>query len=130
MNEEDIKSIGKRIKKLRLESGLTQEELASKITFVKGKSSIANYENGSNLPSDEVKFKMCEIFDCSLDYLMCKTDVRNSEQTKDPLGLAKIGFSMENYTPPTETQKEQIKVIIETILKDNKKDTGDKKEWI
>ena len=77
MNEEDIKLIGKRIKKLRLELGLTQEELASKIAFVKGKSSIANYENGSNLPSDEVKFKMCEIFSCSLDYLMCKTNIKN-----------------------------------------------------
>lgn len=81
MSEIDFKKkIGIRIKQLRVEKGLTQEQLANKLTFVKGKSSIANYENGSNLPSDEVKLQMCELFDCSLDYLMCKTDVRSTEQ--------------------------------------------------
>lgn len=79
MNNENMKLIGQRIKLLRLELNLTQEELASKLISVKGKSSIANYENGSNLPSDEVKLKMCEIFDCSLDYLMCKSDIRKPE---------------------------------------------------
>lgn len=80
-NENNIKiKIGARIKFLRNEIGLTQEQLANKLTNVKGKSSIANYENGSNLPSDEVKLKMCEIFNCSLDYLMCKSDIRNPEE--------------------------------------------------
>lgn len=46
------------------------------------------------------------------------------EQQDDPFGLAKIGFSMKDYTPPTESQKEQIKSLIEVIMKDNKK--GDK----
>lgn len=79
-NEELKKNIGNRIKQLRIEANLTQEELANKLKSVKGKSSIANYENGSNLPSDEVKFQLCNIFNCSLDYLMCKTDIRNSEE--------------------------------------------------
>ncbi len=79
-NEELKKNIGNRIKQLRIEADLTQEELANKLKSVKGKSSIANYENGSNLPSDEVKFQLCNIFNCSLDYLMCKTDIRNPEE--------------------------------------------------
>lgn len=83
-NENNIKiKIGARIRFLRTELGLTQEQLANKLTNVKGKSSIANYENGSNLPSDEVKLKMCEIFNCSLDYLMCKSDVRNPSDKKE-----------------------------------------------
>ena len=82
-NENNIKiKVGARIKFLRNEIGLTQEQLANKLTNVKGKSSIANYENGSNLPSDEVKLKMCELFNCSLDYLMCKSDIRNPEEIK------------------------------------------------
>lgn len=44
------------------------------------------------------------------------------QQQEDPLGLAKIGFNMKDYNPPTETQKEQIKSLIEVIMKDNKKD--------
>lgn len=80
-NENNIKiKIGARIKYLRNEIGLTQEQLANKLPNVRGKSSIANYENGSNFPSDEVKLKMCEIFNCTLDYLMCKSDIRNPEE--------------------------------------------------
>lgn len=44
----------------------------------------------------------------------------------DPLGLAQIGFSMDNYAPPTDAQREQIKGLLEVILKDNKKDKSDK----
>ena len=46
----------------------------------------------------------------------------NPQQQEDPLGLAKIGFNMKDYNPPSDTQKEQIKSLIEVILKDNKKD--------
>ncbi len=124
MNEEDIKLIGKRIKKLRLELGLTQEELASKIAFVKGKSSIANYENGSNLPSDEVKFKMCEIFSCSLDYLMCKTNIKNYDNINKE--LLDIGLSKKDYNPPTREQQEKIEEFARFVLKDNLKKKEDK----
>lgn len=83
MDEIDLKKqIGARIKQLRTELNLTQEQLANKLESVKGKSSIANYENGSNLPSDEVKLQMCNIFNCSLDYLLCKSDIRNPEEFK------------------------------------------------
>ena len=34
---------------------------------------------------------------------------------------------MKDYNPPTETQKQQIKGLLEVIMKDNKKDVGDKK---
>lgn len=67
---------GNRIKLLRKEKKLTQEELAQQLGL-KGKSSIANYENGLNSPSDEIKLKMCEIFDCSIDYLMGKSKYKN-----------------------------------------------------
>lgn len=115
-----------RIKMLREELNITQQELADKINGAK--STIAMYEKGDRKPSMEVLVKLSEIFNCSIDYLLGKSDIRNPEQQDDPLGLAKIGFSMKNYTPPTETQKEQIKSLIEVILKDNKKEgTDDKK---
>lgn len=46
------------------------------------------------------------------------------EQKEDPLGLAKIGFSMKDYNPPTETQKAQIEELIKVIMKDNKKENN------
>lgn len=69
-------TIRERIKDLRTEKGYTQEDLALKLGL-NSKSNIANYENGANSPSDKIKYKMCEIFDCSMDYLMGKSDYKN-----------------------------------------------------
>ena len=110
-----------RIKHLREELNMTQQELADKLEGAK--STIAMYEKGNRKPSLEVLVKLSEIFNCSIDYMMGKSDTRNPEfNSEDILDLAKVGFTKENYNPPTEKQKEQIKTIIETILEDNKKD--------
>ena len=124
MNEDEMKLIGKRIKQLRLELNLTQEELAQKIVSVRGKSSIANYESGSNLPSDEVKMKMCEIFNCSLDYLMCKSDIRN--QNKVDIEDIDMGFAT-GYKGLTDANKETLKNIMEGLLAKQELEDNDKK---
>ncbi len=49
------------------------------------------------------------------------------EKIIDPLGLSEIGFDINNYIPPTQTQKEQIKAMVEIILKENKKGISDEK---
>ena len=113
--------LGKRIELERIRLGLNQIELAKRLNL-SSSASISQYESGERTPSDDIKLKMTEIFNCSLDYLMGKTDIRNPEQQDDPLGLAQIGFSMKDYNPPTDAQKEQIKSLIEVIMKDNKKD--------
>ena len=112
--------LGKRIELERTRLGLNQIELAKKLNL-SSSASISQYESGERTPSDDIKLRMAELFNCSLDYLMGKSDVRNPQQS-DPLGLAKVGFSMDKYTPPTDSQREQIKGLLEVILKDNKKD--------
>lgn len=67
-----------RIKNLREEFGMTQQELADKIDGAK--STIAMYEKGDRKPSLEVLVKLSEIFNCSIDYILCKTDIRNIEE--------------------------------------------------
>lgn len=114
-----------RIKMLREEFNFTQQDLANKLEC--SKSVIGLYESETRKPSMEVLLKLSEIFDCSIDYILGKSDMRNPEKAQeDPLGLAKIGFSMDEYNPPTDTQREQIKGLLEVILKDNKKDKEDK----
>lgn len=69
-----------RIKILREEFNMTQQELADKLDGAK--STIAMYEKGDRKPSMEVLVKLSEIFNCSIDYLLCKTDIRNIEELK------------------------------------------------
>lgn len=104
--------IGSRIKMLRKELKLTQEELAFKLGL-KGKSSIANYEKGLISPSDDIKLQMSQLFCCSIDYLMGISDVRDwNEVSLDKLDIAFAsgikGLNKEN--------QEIAKNIIEGLL--------------
>lgn len=66
-----------RIKLLREEFNYTQQDLADKLKC--SKSVIGLYENETRKPSMEVLLKLSEIFNCSIDYILCKTNIRNIE---------------------------------------------------
>ncbi len=68
-------SFGIKLKKLRQDNDLTQEELAKKIDT--SRSNIANYENDKNMPSVDVLDKLSKEFNCSIDYLMDKSETKN-----------------------------------------------------
>ena len=50
---------------------------------------IANYENDKNMPSIDILEKLSEIFNCSIDYLLGKSDIKNPD-LKDNLFLIPI----------------------------------------
>lgn len=116
---------GERIKQLRVENKWTQEYVCEKLNISSG--ALSRYETSMYEPKslDLVK-DFANLFNVSTDYLLGKSDIRNPKQ-EDPFGLAKIGFSMKDYNPPTETQKQQIKGLLEVIMKDNKKDNKENK---
>lgn len=61
--------LGKRIESERIRLGLNQIELAKKLNL-SSSASISQYESGERTPSDDIKLKMAELFDCSIDYLL------------------------------------------------------------
>ncbi|MBO5004205.1 MAG: helix-turn-helix transcriptional regulator [Clostridia bacterium] len=76
-----------RIKQLREEFDFSQNDLAQKIGGAP--SSIAMYEKGERKPSLEVLVKLSEIFDCSIDYILCKSDIRKPDnQIKEEFTFA------------------------------------------
>lgn len=109
-----------RIKQLRNEKNINQDVLAKLLGLeIAG---ISKLETGRVPLKDEYIVKLAEYFGVSTDYLLGKSDIRNPEIEEDPLGLAKIGFSMKDYNPPTDKQREQLAELIKVVLKDNKKD--------
>ena len=69
-----------RLKELRKEKGLTQDDLAELLEVTK--STIFNWENGvSNIKPDRLK-KLCEIFDVDATYLLGYNNVRNETNIK------------------------------------------------
>lgn len=96
-------SFGNNLKKIRQENEMTQEELAKKINT--SRSNIANYENDKNMPSIEILNKLSEIFNCSIDYLLGKSDVRNPEELK------KVPFANAGGLDTTGLDEEDLKEL-------------------
>jgi transcriptional regulator with XRE-family HTH domain len=67
---------GERLRELRRSRDVTQNELAQ-IIGVSG-SAVSAYENGKKVPGSDTLMRLAEYFDCSIDYLMGKTEGRKA----------------------------------------------------
>lgn len=117
-------NFGDILKKIRQDNNLTQEELAKKIDT--SRSNIANYENNKNMPSIEILDKLSKLFNCSTDYLLGKSDVRNPEKIN--INDADVAFAS-GVKALNETNKMIIKNTLEALLakqEQDNKNTEDK----
>ena len=60
--------LGKRLKDLRKEQGLTQQQVADRVWV--SKAMISSYELSTRAPSYEVLIKLSKLFGVSTDYLL------------------------------------------------------------
>lgn len=74
-----------RIKKLRLEKGMSQQELGDMIGITKV--SICGYENGTRTPSLETFDILADILETSTDYLLGRTDKKNIDLNKQDISV-------------------------------------------
>ncbi|KXS45556.1 MAG: helix-turn-helix domain-containing protein [Candidatus Frackibacter sp. T328-2] len=86
-------TFGERFKKLRKEKNYTQEELANK--FHTTKSSISKYENNRSIPEVPTLEKYANFFNVSVDYLLGRTDQRQSSNDNDEK-IARIRRAIED----------------------------------
>lgn len=74
-------SLGSQIRKLRLQYGWSQTDLADKLNV--SNAALCQYESGARTPDDALKIKMANLFNVSLDYLMGR-DYAIKKQNKLP----------------------------------------------
>ena len=72
MKEFDLKGMGERLKALRNEKGIGQNELAIKLSL--SNASISYWETGKQSPTAEAIFKLANFFEVSTDYILGLTD--------------------------------------------------------
>lgn len=106
-----------RIKFLREELNMTQQELADKLNGAK--STVAMYEKGDRKPSMEVLLKLSEIFDCSIDYLLGKSDIRNPEDFDE--NKLYFALSQEDKGYISEEVKNDILRYAKFVIEEEKK---------
>lgn len=75
-----------RIKQLRTEKGLLQSDVAKYIN--KSERIVGFYENDERDPGTETLLKLSELFNCSIDYILCKTDIKNYDKDEQEFRFA------------------------------------------
>lgn len=76
--------LGKRLKMLRAEKKITQEELGKVVNVTKV--SISGYENGNRTPDTETLQKLADFFNVSTDYLLGRADIRSENKNNSLQG--------------------------------------------
>lgn len=111
-----------RIKQLREEFKITQIQLAQKLN--KTQQQISLYEKGINELDLDGYIILSKIFDCSIEFIAGKSDIRNPEKIDSD--KINIGLSKKDYDLPTKEQQEKIEEFAKFVLKDNLKKKEDK----
>lgn len=68
--------LSNRIKECRLELKYNQPELARVLKV--SKQTVSNWENGNRTPDADTLLKLSDLFNCSVDYLLGKTNNKNN----------------------------------------------------
>lgn len=104
--EIDMKSVGARIKKRRLELHLTQTEIYEQCGIASGV--LSRIENGKNVPSCILFYRLSEVLDCSMFWLATGklTEPQTPFFTEDEEELLS-GFRL----LPKEEQAELLEII-------------------
>lgn len=98
----------KRLRLLRKESNLTQEEFAKKIN--KNRSTIAGYETERKQPEYDTLVDVAKAFDVSVDYLLGETSTRKWDHEIPATHMVSVDGLDENEIA-------QIKGMIELLKK-------------
>lgn len=111
-----------RIKELRIEKGLLQSDIAKYIK--KSERIVGFYESGERDPSTDTLLKLSELFDVSIDYILGRTDIKNSKI----INLTEFDITFANGIKSlTPKNQEALKLFMERLLarqelENNKKD--------
>ena len=122
-------TFGKRFKSLRVEKGITQDELVKefneKYFYNFTKSSISMYENDKQVPEVDVLKKWAEYFEVSTDFLLGKSDIRNPykeapEKTEEDIDLWLS--KTDGYKELPEEDRELISNLAKNLLEKHRKE--------
>jgi transcriptional regulator with XRE-family HTH domain len=96
-------TFSERLKELRTQKGLSQQELADRTNQTK--QAISQYERSVRKPDMEVLAALCDIFNVSMDYLTGKADVTVRFLNADDLKALNKCISSDEYALPPQIQR-------------------------
>lgn len=103
-----------RIKELRQAAGWTQSQLGEKIGAVK--STVSEYESEKHQLDPALICALCDIFGCTADYLLCRSDSRFPPLTDEQARL------LSAYAAADKRDRAYIDHLLRIDIPENKKD--------
>lgn len=103
---------GEKLRDLRIEKGITQSDLSKKLNV--SQQTIGSWEVGRTEPSTENLHKLSELFNTSIDYLLGKSALRNSEsftldeELQQLLNDPDTMLAFKDFKSLSETDKQEI----------------------
>lgn len=109
-------TFGKRLRALREQRGLRQEDIGKVINV--GKSAVSQWESGARIPDLETVNRLSSYFGVSVDYLLGRTDSREAPQ------YDKIKTSADEVTELLETlhKRPEMKMLFSITKNATKED--------
>lgn len=112
-------SIGTKIRKLRLQHKMSQEELAYKLNVAQ--TSVSNFESNKTIPDFLVMQKMCEIFEVGLEYFVEKDKEKYVFKKNQNNNIVVGKIEVMNNTTPEGVLENMLKRIEVLEIKIGKK---------
>ncbi len=75
MNTSYNSPLSRKLKKIRLEHGISQKDLAKELGI--SRSCLANYETGKRQPDNEMLIRIADRFQVLIDYLVDRSEFQN-----------------------------------------------------
>lgn len=118
-----MESFKNRLKELREEAGLSMQQLADLIG-VSG-AAVCKWENGNAEPKVSYLNKLSAVFDCSVDFLIGKTDEFGVAPLLENQNIFKLDVKEKNliasYRKLNPTMKSLIQITVDTWAKTDEK---------
>lgn len=106
-----------RLKDLRIEKGLLQSDIAKIIN--KSERTVGFYESGERDMNTETLAILADFFNCSIDYLLGKSDIRNAEEFDE--NKLYFALSQEDKGYISEEVKNDILRYAKFVIEEEKK---------
>lgn len=106
-------TFGSRLRKLRLQKELTQEQLGS--VFNVTNVGVAKWESDDRFPSKEILIKIADYFDVSLDYLLGRTDYPKSKIFEGNVEGHNVRIDYDEDKYPDGLTYEQVIQVLKTF---------------
>lgn len=111
------------LKKIREKRNINQLKIAMDIGITQ--ESISKYETGNAFPSKEILIKLADYFNCSIDYLLNRTDNPNMNKEKISKEDEKIENLIFRYKSLSDENKNKLEGCLLALEQEEKRKVGE-----